>query len=162
MQKSKKRGDSMAIRGRKPKPTNLKILNGNPGKRPINKNEPKPSPIAPKCPQWLTPEAKREWKRIVPDLERLGLLTVVDRVALAGYCQAYARWREAEEFITKHGSIFKTPSGYIQQVPQVSIAQKNLLIVKGFCAEFGLTPSARSRINVNTDDGTKGDSLLSG
>ena len=58
----------------------------------------------------------------------MGVLTMVDLTAFAGYCQAYARWREAEEFITQHGSIFKTPSGYVQQVPQVSIAQQNLKI----------------------------------
>ena len=64
----------------------------------------------------------------------------------AGYCQAYARWREAEEFITQHGSIFKTPSGYVQQVPQVSIAQQSLKIMQSFCTEFGLTPACRARI----------------
>jgi P27 family predicted phage terminase small subunit len=52
----------------------------------------------------------------------------------------------AEEFITQHGSIFKTPSGYVQQVPQVSIAQQNLKIMQSFCTEFGLTPATRARI----------------
>ena len=66
--------------------------------------------------------------------------------AFAGYCQAYARWKEAEEFITQHGTIVKTPSGYWQQVPQVSIAQTNLKIMLKFCEQFGLTPSARSRM----------------
>lgn len=66
--------------------------------------------------------------------------------AFAGYCQAYARWKEAEEFITQHGSIVKTPSGYWQQVPQVSIAQTYLKIMNRFAEQFGLTPSSRSRI----------------
>lgn len=56
------------------------------------------------------------------------------------------RMEEAEEFITQHGSIFKTPSGYVQQVPQVSIAQQNLKIMQSFCSEFGLTPACRARI----------------
>ncbi|WP_040210838.1 phage terminase small subunit P27 family, partial [Clostridium polynesiense] len=64
----------------------------------------------------------------------------------AGYCQAYARWKEAEEFITQHGSMVRTPNGYLQQVPQVSIAQTNLKILLKFCEQFGLTPSSRSRI----------------
>lgn len=76
----------------------------------------------------------------------MGVLTLVDVQAFAGYCQAYARWKEAEEFLTQHGSIFKTPSGYLQQVPQVSIAQQNLKIMQSFCAEFGLTPATRARI----------------
>jgi len=82
-------------------------------------------------------------------LENLGVLTQVDAGAFAGYCQAYARWKEAEEFLSKHGTIFKTPSGYIQQVPQVSIAQTYLKIMRDFCSEFGLTPSSRSRIAVD-------------
>ena len=52
--------------------------------------------------------------------------------SLCGYCQAYARWKEAEEFITQHGTMIRTPNGYLQQVPQVSIAQTNLKIMLKF------------------------------
>lgn len=149
----------MAQRGRKPKPTAIKILEGNPGKRPLNQNEPKPEKKAPKCPKWLEPEAKKEWRRMSKTLEAIGVLTQVDATAFAGYCQAYARWKEAEEFLTKHGTIFKTPSGYIQQVPQVSIAQTYLKIMKDFCSEFGLTPAARSRISVSTAEGSCDDPM---
>ena len=142
----------MATRGRKPKPTALKILEGNPGKRPLNDKEPQPEKKAPRCPSWLEQEAKNEWRRMSKTLEAMGLLTLVDKAAFAGYCQAYARWKEAEEFLSKHGTIFKTPSGYIQQVPQVSIAQTYLKVMKDFCSEFGLTPAARTRIRVNTVD----------
>lgn len=136
----------MAQSGRKPKPTALKVLEGNPGKRPLNTKEPKPKSKAPKCPNWLETEAKKEWRRMSKQLELMGLLTEVDMAAFAGYCQAYARWKEAEEFITKHGTIIKTPSGYWQQVPQVSIASNYLKIMGKFCEQFGLTPSARSRL----------------
>ncbi|MEG2198100.1 MAG: phage terminase small subunit P27 family [Cellulosilyticaceae bacterium] len=139
----------MAQAGRKPKPTAVKLLEGNPGKRSLNTNEPKPNTKASKCPTWLEAEAKKEWRRISKQLEQLGVLTEVDMAAFAGYCQAYARWKEAEEFITKHGTIVKTPSGYWQQVPQVSIAQTYLKIMNKFCEQFGLTPSSRTRINVN-------------
>lgn len=149
----------MAQRGRKPKPTAIKVLEGNPGKRPINKNEPKPDKRAPKCPAWLEAEAKKEWRRMSKTLEAIGVLTQVDASAFAGYCQAYARWKEAEEFLSKHGTIFKTPSGYIQQVPQVSIAQTYLKIMKDFCSEFGLTPAARSRISVSTAEGSYEDPM---
>ena len=136
----------MATRGRKPKPTALKILEGNPGKRPLNENEPIPPKGTVKCPTWLEPEAKKEWKRLAPSLEAMGVLTQADLTAFAGYCQAYARWKEAEEFITQHGSIVKTPSGYWQTVPQVSIAQTYLKIMNKLAEQFGLTPSSRSRI----------------
>jgi P27 family predicted phage terminase small subunit len=150
----------MAGRGRPPKPTALKVLEGNPGKRPLNKNEPKPEKKAPKCPSWLEPDAKKEWRRLAKELEAMGLLTRIDMAVFAGYCQAYARWKEAEEFISKHGSILKTASGYIQQVPQVSIAQQNLKQMRNFCSELGLTPSARSRLNItNTGGIIEGDAM---
>ena len=76
----------------------------------------------------------------------MGILTEHDTEPFAGYCQAYARWREAEEFLSQHGTIFKTPSGYVQQVPQVSIAMQNLKIMQSFCSEFGLTPASRARL----------------
>jgi P27 family predicted phage terminase small subunit len=150
----------MARRGRKPKPTAIKELEGNPGKRPLNKNEPKPENTAPKCPTWLDKEAKKEWRRMSKALEAIGILTKVDGAAFAGYCQAYARWKEAEEFLSKHGTIFKTPSGYIQQVPQVSIAQAYLKIMKDFCSEFGLTPASRTRLHVGLEgENQEGDEM---
>ena len=102
-------GCRMATRGRKPTPTAIKELEGNPGKRPLNTKEPKPVKKAPSCPKWLEPEAKKEWRRLAKQMEQIGILTEVDMAAFAGYCQAYARWKEAEEFITQHGSIVKTP-----------------------------------------------------
>ena len=136
----------MATRGRKPTPTAIKELEGNPGKRPLNENEPKPERKAPTCPKWLEPEAKKEWRRLAKQMEQLGILTEIDMAAFAGYCTAYARWKEAEEFISQHGTIVKTPSGYYQQLPQVSIAQTYLKIMNRFAEQFGMTPASRSRI----------------
>jgi P27 family predicted phage terminase small subunit len=153
------------MRGRKPKPTYLKILEGNPGQRPLNKNEPKPKRVRPSCPRWLSKEAKAEWSRVVPELDRLGLLTLVDRAALSGYCESWAEYREAREWVHNHGSsypIFERDEDnnikhddrgqpilrYMQQVPQVSIAHRALEQIRAFCSEFGLTPSARSRMHV--------------
>ena len=115
----------MAVRGRKPKPTALKVLEGNPGHRPLNKKEPMPKGRLPRCPDWLEDDAKKEWKRLGKVLAEMGMLTHLDMMAFAGYCQAYARWKGAEEFITQHGDMVRTPNGYLQQVPQVSIAQTN-------------------------------------
>ena len=74
----------MAQRGRKPIPTAIKELEGNPGKRALNIKEPKPKRKAPKCPTWLDNEAKKEWKRTAKQLEQLGILTEVDMAAFAG------------------------------------------------------------------------------
>ena len=136
----------MATRGRKPTPTAIKELEGNPGKRKLNENEPKPDRKAPACPKWLSKDARKEWHRLAKKMEALGVLTEVDMAAFAAYCQSYARWKEAEEFISQHGSIVRTPSGYWQQVPQVSIAQTYMKQMGKFAAEFGLTPASRSRL----------------
>lgn len=148
------------MKGRKPKPTNLKLLAGNPGKRPINKNEPKPPPIAPKCPGWLNKEGKKEWKRIAPLLERLGLLTEADMANLAAYCRTYAEMVEAEQFLEKHGLTYQIPKRdeegkvvglYVQQWPQVSIVRRCQEEIRAYSALFGLSPSDRSRMSLPTE-----------
>ncbi len=78
----------------------------------------------------------------------MGLLTIIDRAALAGYCQSWARYVEAERTLRRLGLTFVTESGYVQQRPEVSIAQKYLQLVRAFCAEFGLTPSSRGRMHI--------------
>lgn len=139
------------MEGRPPKPTALKVLEGNRGHRPINDTEPHPTFGAPTCPKWLTGEAKREWRRIVPELEAAGMISKVDRVALTGYCQTYARWRKAEteiqqSFIYEFMDIdFKMKR---KVKPEVAIAIDSLSQVRQFCIEFGLTPSSRSRMVV--------------
>ena len=112
----------------------------------------------------IAPGLPEEWKRMAKVLEQMGLLTEMDMAAFAGYCQAYARWKEAEEFLTQHGSMVRTPNGYLQQVPQVSIAQTNMKIMLKFCEQFGLTPSARSRIvgGENVDEEDEMEKLLEG
>ncbi len=139
--------------GRKPKPNNLKLVQGNPGKRPINHEEPKPPPIAPKPPAWLHKEGKKEWKRLAPQLEKLGLLTQIDAAAFTCYCECWAQYRDAVEFTHKHGTVYpiKTNDGevkYLQQVPQVGIANQMAKQMRSLCAEFGMTPSSRGRMNV--------------
>ena len=145
--------------GRKPKPTDIKILEGNPGKRKLNENEPKPLTKAPPCPNWLEPEAKKEWRRLAKALEAMGVLTEADMAAFAGYCQSYARWKEAEERITDRGLVIRTPSGYPQQVPYISIAQQYLKLMQQFAEQFGLTPAARSRIIAGNGEGKAVDDM---
>lgn len=101
--------------GRKPKPTAMKKLEGNPGKRKLNTKEPVPAKEMPACPEWLMPEAKKEWERLAKLMNQMGVLTEVDMAAFAAYCQSYARWKEAQEHITSGGSTFETDKGYQQQ-----------------------------------------------
>ena len=149
----------MATRGRKPTPTAIKELEGNPGKRKINEAEPKPEKKAPPCPKWLEPEAKKEWRRLSKQLEQIGVLTEVDQAAFASYCQAYARWKAAEEFITSHGYVSMTPAGYVQQLPHVSISQTYQKIMNRCAEQLGLTPSSRSRLIAGEPGGSIKDDM---
>ncbi len=135
------------MRGRRPKPTRLKLLTGNPGKRPLNEREPKPEPSVPDCPPELGPVARREWDRLVGELSKLRILTHLDRAALASYCGAYALWAEAMEQIQKYGAMVKSPSGYPQQSPYLAIANRQAEIMMRIASEFGFTPASRSRIS---------------
>lgn len=140
--------------GRRPKPTALKELAGNPGKRALNKNEPKFSGL-PTCPSHLDKQAKAEWKRVSKELSAVGLLTAVDRAALAAYCQCWSRWVQAEQKIQETSLVVKAAkSGYPIQNPFVSIANTALDLMKKFLTEFGLTPASRSRLSVDADKST--------
>jgi P27 family predicted phage terminase small subunit len=135
------------MRGRRPKPTRLKVLAGNPGKRPLNAHEPEPAPAVPDCPSELGPVAQREWERLAGELGKLRIITHLDRGALASYCGAYALWAEAMEQIQKYGSMVKSPSGYPQQSPYLAIANRQAEIMMRIASEFGFTPASRSRIS---------------
>jgi P27 family predicted phage terminase small subunit len=140
------------MRGRRPKPTRLKYLTGNPGKRPLNANEPKPEIAMPECPLELGPVARREWDRMAAELTSLRILTQLDRAALAAYCGAYAMWAEATEAIQKFGTMVKSPTGYPVQSPYVSIANRQAEIMMRIASEFGLAPASRSRISAPSAD----------
>lgn len=140
--------------GRKPKPTSLKLLDGNPGHRAINRNEPKFGGV-PTCPKHLSKVAKAEWKRVSGELIAQGLLTTVDRAALAAYASCWSRWIVAEENIEKFGLVIKSPkSGYPIQNPYLGVANTALDQMRKFLIEFGMTPSARSRIHASGDGGS--------
>ena len=141
----------MGRRGPSPKPTALKLLQGNPGKRPLNEREPKPRKDMPRCPAWLSSEAKKVWRRLVPELRAMRVLTIVDGDALAAYCQTFARWRAAEEYLARHGDVYPIRDEArrikcMQQFPQVAIARSLLQILRAYQQEFGLTPSSRTGI----------------
>ncbi len=162
--------------GRPKTPTNLKILNGNPGKRPLPKNEPKPAPITPNRPAWVTGEGKKMWDRLVPELEKLGLITIVDGEAFAAACHSWGTYVECQKFFKKKDPSTKKKNGRtyeytnsqgstnIIERPEVKIGQKALGEFRAFCSEFGLTPAARTRIEVKmeSNDIDKTEALLSG
>jgi P27 family predicted phage terminase small subunit len=143
-----------------PKPTALKVLEGNPGKRPLNTNEPRPPAEAPEAPQWLDTEALAEWNRVVPSLDALGLLTAVDRAALTAYCLAWSLLVGAQVEIVENGIMVYGQKGERVKNPAIQVQRDATATIKGFCAEFGLTPSARGRMSVPGSD--EPDGLIEG
>jgi len=136
-------------RGPPPTPRAMRVLRGNPGKRPLHDGEPQPPRGRPSCPAWLDREAKAEWRRTVPLLDAMGIIAKVDRAALAAYCSIWSQWRDAEEKLRKFGPLLKpTASGYIAQSPLVALARSSLEAMRQFMREFGLTPASRTRLQV--------------
>ena len=135
------------MRGRKPKPTTLKLLAGNPGHRPLNGQEAVAPAELPDCPEHLDKDAQAEWQRISPILSQMNLLSSADRAALAAYCVLYSRWISAEGAVKKYGTIVKSPDKqFPMKSPYLCIAEGAMEQMRKFLVEFGLTPSARSRI----------------
>lgn len=142
------------MRGRKPTPTHLKLVRGNPGKRRLNASEPAPDRTLPTPPAELCADARLEWDRVAGELHGIGVLSRIDRASLAAYCQAYGRWIVAERAIAKmaerdqltQGLMIKTTNGNAVQNPLLGTANKAMGDMVRYAAEFGMTPSARSRV----------------
>jgi P27 family predicted phage terminase small subunit len=148
------------MRGRRPRPTHLKLVTGNPGKRRLNSAEPRPAGGLPQPPAELTADAKTEWQRVAKRLHALGLLTTVDRAPLAAYCQAWGRWRQAERALAEMAKLdpvtgalmIKTKEGNAIQNPVLGVANRAMADMVRYAAEFGMTPSSRSRMQASPTD----------
>lgn len=140
----------MGDRGPAPKPTALKQLQGNPGKRPLPKGEPRPAAgKLPSAPRWLSPEAKRHWRPVAKALHACGLLTEADVVAVGMLCESFAQYLAARAVVEEKGMIETTDNGYVYAHPAVGMMKAARADVLKFAREFGMTPSARSRIRVD-------------
>src|SRR5262249_48076971 len=136
------------MRGRPPKPTRLRILEGNRGRRPLNQHEPRPPVGVPKMPRWLGKGAQQEWRRGTKLLKPLGLLTLADGMALALYCVAVEQLQWAEATLAQEGRTIVTPKGCTVPHPAISIGRGAAEQVRKLGALFGLDPSSRSRLSV--------------
>jgi P27 family predicted phage terminase small subunit len=144
--------------GRPAIPTEIKKLRGNPGKRPLNQLEPKPKTGIPRMPAWLTEAAKEEWEHILPILSEMRVLTKADRAPLAGYCQQFARWAQAEAEIDADGQVIRVPivskktgevvGHEIKANPAVAIADTASRSMRNFAIDLGLTPASRTKLHM--------------
>lgn len=145
----------MATRGPKPTPLHLALVRGRPAhKLPDPAKEIRAPLDEPTPPAHLSDEAKVEWGRVVAILVSLKLMTQLDRAALAAYCQAYGRWVQAERALSAmaekdtltRGLMIKTTGNNLIQNPLVGTANKAMGDMVRCAAEFGMTPSARTRL----------------
>ena len=128
-------------------PTRLKLLRGNPGRRPLNRNEPQPQPRLPRAPEHLSEAAKKEWKRAGRFLLQLGLISDIDLAAFAAYCTAYGRWVEAEQALQTYGLMLKSPGGFPVQSPYLGVANRALEQMRSLLSELGMSPASRTKVD---------------
>jgi len=133
--------------GPPPTPRALRVARGNPGKRPIPRETLKPAAGA-EPPPRLNQAAREEWDRLVPELHRLGLLTQLDRAALAAYCDAWALYRRAADRLEEDGDVVTAGNGTLIPHPSVAIAIRAMQKIRELSSEFGFTPAARTRIEM--------------
>lgn len=145
-----------------PIPTAMKELRGNPGKRALNDAEPQPDKLfeLPPCPDHIGAWGKREWDRVGPKLIKLGLLADTDLQTFEAYCLNVQLMIEAREEIAKHGMLVMGARGKVRN-PAIAAFSAASTAVRGFAAEFGLTPSSRSRIKMPESDVNPLEGLMS-
>jgi P27 family predicted phage terminase small subunit len=153
----------MGKRGPPPKDRRVEKQQGNPGKRRARTRTQQAVAI-PECPEWLSPSAREEWYRILTELQRGQLITLVDRAALTAYCQAWAELQWATETIEREGRITESeiytrsgePTGQtvLRTHPAVKMQRDAFARVKAYLGEFGLTPLARLRVQAQTEPKT--------
>lgn len=142
-----------------PKPQNLKKLQGTYTKARDTGTEAAVPNSKPTCPSWLPKEAKAEWRRIANALHDAGLLKGIDRAALAAYCNAWARWKQAELLVQEGGLLSETSNGNVIQAPAVGVANVAMRDMLKILKEFGMTPSSRSRLVYDGDTTSPGQTL---
>lgn len=135
----------MTIPGPKPKPTHLRIVQGDRPDR-INKAEPRPSAKPPRAPEWLGEDAKKVWRRTVTQLKAMGIASEADRDLLAAYCTTVVNLQRATEIVDRTGIMVKGRRDGVVKNPAVQIQRDAAQLVARLAAEFGLSPSSRTRL----------------
>lgn len=135
------------MKGRKPKPTALKRLQGNAGKRKLNDSEPVFGEIMDiEPPDWLDDLAVAMWQTVMPELLSNKILTIADVHNVEAFCMAYARWRQAEREITRLGVLIMDDNGRYSKNPAFTVVNETKKQMATFGGLLGLDPSSRSRL----------------
>ena len=137
----------MGARGPKPAPTAIRELRGDRADR-MPQAEPQPAAGIPAPPVELSALAREEWGRIAPILDRARVLTEADGAALALYCETFAQWVDTGRRVKRQGMLLPTAAGGLKLNPLVAVNSKARADAARLLAEFGLTPSSRTRVHV--------------
>ena len=141
--------------GRKPLPTQLKLVKGTARPHRMNPDEPKPVVATPPPPDHLDEATAAKFTEMAELLARHGVMTELDVGALARYVVIWRRWLEAEAEVKRRGPVVKTVGGNIIQNPLVGIANKSLELMHKYLTEFGMSPSSRTRVSAKKKTGEK-------
>lgn len=131
--------------GRPAKPTRMKELAGNPGKRPLNKSEPKTSSL-PMAPSGMTARAKTAWAKIVHAMPP-GVYTALDSNLLAAYCEAVSLHGQATAKLTKGPLEITGSTGQVKVTPWIGVQSEAARLIATLGAKLGLDPVSRQQIN---------------
>mgnify|MGYP003627554269 CR=1 FL=1 len=154
-------------KGRRPAPTAIQELRGNYDKNPQRKNrkEPKPPKGMPVAPRYLDRVAKHEWRETCKLLDAMGILSTADRSGLTLYCQTFSEWRKAIVYCEKYGAwaVFKDGKDNPQTTRNEwdRVRERTADACRKWLVEFGLTPSARTRLQVTEETKDEFDVFLS-
>lgn len=142
-----------------PKPTALKVVQGTVRKDRGAPNEPKLKVEAPKVPAHLSPKAKTAWKGLCETLGDMQVLATADAKALELLCDAYSQWRDLRKVLDKEGHTYQTTSQtgdiLFKARPEVAMAADAWKRISSMLQQFGLTPSARSKVNAQEKEPEK-------
>jgi len=150
----------MGRRGPIAQPDSVRALRGNPGGRAAPERV-TASPGVPSPPAWLSREARAEWRRIVPDLDRLGVLSTLDRGALSTYCSAWAQFVKAERLLQDEDLVAERRAGNgPAKHPAWQVWREAATTVAALAKELFITPSSRLRSVKPEVDDDEGDGIL--
>ena len=137
----------MGLHGPAAKPQAIRKLESR-DKKHKNRHEPKFRIKRLRPPSWLPKYALEEWKRVVPALEHIGMLTEVDETAMVNYVVAYDRFRLAQKIIEVEGFTCETKFGGLKKRPELNVIAEAQATMKRFADAFGLTPASRSKLHI--------------
>lgn len=140
--------------GRKGKPRGLKLVEDNPGHRPIEEEVPF-TRGDPAKPEGMSPDAAWLWDQVVEQMKTVGLLKPLDAASLEVLCETYARWKEAAAFRKERQLLGKNSQGLVA-APWIGIEERAGREFRAWCAEYGLTPAAERNLTGESEAADEG------